>query len=464
MMYPRLFLARQLLREDGVIFVSIDDNEVYNLRLLMNEILGEENFISQIVWRKVYGGGPKVKYIVDQHEYVLCYARSKWSIEPFELPPDPQARRRYTERDERFTIRGPFFTQPLATTSMDFRPNLRFPIIWQDEEIWPEKQWQWSPERVEKALANNELVFNRQDDGSWSVRYKQYLRDEDGRERPSKPYSVLVGPYTQEGTSEIKEVFGDGKVFPFPKPSSLIKHLVSYAWGHEDAIILDFFAGSSSTAQAVLAFNREQNHNQRFILVQFPEPTSEDAPARREGFETIADIGKARIRRVLAQMETERQGQLPLETRPARDDLGFKVFKLSPSTFRQWEPPEGEGGEALGEQLVLFDRGLEEGTDPTDVIYEVILKLGYSLNATIEPLDLDSNRVYRVTDEEEPLPSEESVPSESPSFHICLDDRLHADTISQLALDKETIFVCLDTAMDDSMKVNLAMQCLLKVI
>jgi adenine-specific DNA-methyltransferase len=146
-----------------------------------------------------------------------------------------------------------------------------------------------------------------------------------------------------------------------------------------------------------------------------------------------------------------------LDLRPD-EDLGFKVFKLAPSTFRQWEPPEGEGAEALEDQLALFDRGVEEGADPTDVIYEVILKLGYSLNARIELFDVESNRVYRVVDE-----VGESDHAAA-SFFVCLDDELANETIDALPLDEETTFVCLDTALDDSQKVNLAMGCLLKVI
>ncbi len=187
-------------------------------------------------------------------------------------------------------------------------------------------------------------------------------------------------------------------------------------------------------------------------MVQLPE-SSEDS-----SYSSIADIGKERIRRVIARMqEVEESGQLSLDLRHD-EDLGFKVFKLAPSTFRQWEPPEGEKDRALEEQLALFDRGVEEGSDPHDVIYEVILKLGYSLNARIEPLDVESNRVYRVTDEEGPGTSEPA------HFYICLDDELRGETIDALRLDKETTFVCPDTALDDSQKVNLAMGCLLKVI
>jgi adenine-specific DNA-methyltransferase len=185
-------------------------------------------------------------------------------------------------------------------------------------------------------------------------------------------------------------------------------------------------------------------------MVQFAEPL----PEPELNLNTIADIGKERIRRVIAQMQAEREGQLPLDTRDSPEDLGFRVFKLAPSTFRQWELPDDAG--ALAQQLTFFDRGLEEGADPRDVLYEVILKEGYPLTSHIETLPLDTNRIYRVTDtrqEEDP-----------PSFYLCLDAEVRAGTLDALPLDKETILICLDSALDDSQKVNLAKQCLLKVL
>src|SRR5271157_128580 len=208
MMLPRLYIGRNLLREDGLVLVSCDDNEVHDLRLLMTEVFGEENFVVQNVWKKGYGGGSKVRHVVTLHEYVLCYARNKDALGELELPPDPRVRKYYRFTDGKVEVRGPYRLQPLATTSMDERENLRYPILHQGEEIWPEKQWQWSPERAEAALANDELVIARTDSG-WSVNYKQYLKDEDGVERGAKPFSVLDGPYTQSGTDEIKEIFGN---------------------------------------------------------------------------------------------------------------------------------------------------------------------------------------------------------------------------------------------------------------
>jgi adenine-specific DNA-methyltransferase len=247
------------------------------------------------------------------------------------------------------------------------------------------------------------------------------------------------------------------------KPPRLIQRMLQIGTDAEGGdLVVDFFSGSASTAHAVLAQNREDGGDRRFLLVQFPEALPEPEPR----LDTIADMGKVRIRRVIERMQAdEEDGQLelPLEARDTPEDLGFKVFKLAPSTFRRWKPPESEADEALGEQLSLFDRGLAPDADPRHVIYEVILKLGYSLNSRIELLDLEGNRVYQVTGTSE-VPVTSPDPREPSRFYISLDDELRDATLDALPLDKQTTFVCLDTALDDSQKVNLAMQCLLKVI
>lgn len=280
MMYPRLNLLRDFLKDDGLIFVSIDENEIANLRLLMNEVFGGGNLVSEIIWKKSYGGGSKANFVVGLHEYVLCYARRKERIGRLELPPSPDARKYYKYQDDKVDSRGPYRTQPLATTSMDDRPNLRFPIVYKGEEIWPEKQWQWSQDRVEKALERDELVITRQK-GKWSVNYKQYLYDEEGNERGAKPFSVLEGPYTQHGTQEIKAIFGDGKAFSFPKPSALVKQLLGYVWQDKDAIFLDSFAGSGTTGHAVLQLNKEDGGTRRFILTEMEPQIAESVTAER---------------------------------------------------------------------------------------------------------------------------------------------------------------------------------------
>ena len=390
MMLPRLYIARNLLREDGVIFVSCDDNEVHNLRCLMNEVFGEENFIAEHVWKKSYGGGSKVKHVVVLHEYVLCYARVKERLGAIELPPDPKVLKYYKFKDEKFEVRGPFRLQPLATASMDERENLRFPIVHEGDEIWPEKQWQWSQDRVLAAQANHELSIARAK-GSWSVNYKQYLRDEDGVERGAKPFSVLDGPYTQTGTDEIKHLFGDGKVFPFPKPKGLIRHFLTFIHDDPNALILDFFAGSCPTAHALLEWNAETASNRRLVCVQLPETTEENSEARAAGFDTIADIGRSRIRKAIEAVGIAAD----LVTGPM-SGLGFRSFVLAPSNFKQWRGDGIDTPEQLAAQMEAFTRAEKDGAEVEHMLYELLLKFGQELTTPVEVLTLAGGKVFAI--------------------------------------------------------------------
>src|SRR6266496_12611 len=294
MMYPRLQLLKELLREDGAIFVSIDDNEVHHLRMLMDEIYGEENRIESVVWKKSYGGGSKSKHFVNLHEHIVCYAKNKDRIPELELPADEALLKYYKFKDTKYESRGPYRMQPLATTSMDERPNLRFPILYKGREIWPPKQWQWSKERVELALRNDELVFTAKADGV-TISYKQYLKDEFGETRGRKPYSIIEGIYTQQGTNEISELFGDGKAFAFPKPSRLVAVLLQ-PFTVSDEFVLDSFAGSGTTGHAVLALNKEDGGNRKFILVQQPFDTKEN---EKHKYNICEKITAERVRRVV---------------------------------------------------------------------------------------------------------------------------------------------------------------------
>ncbi|MBU1626814.1 site-specific DNA-methyltransferase, partial [bacterium] len=386
MMYPRLKLARNLLRDDGVIFISIDDNEQSNLKKICDEIFGEDNCLSQLSWKTVYGGGAKAKHVVQQHETIIIYAREKMAIDKIELPPDPEARKRYTAKDDKFELRGPYYTQPLATNSMDNRPNLRFPIFWKGKEIWPEKQWQWSKERVEEALENDDLVLKQNEDGRWSVRYKQYLRDNEGKERGAKLFSILNGPWSQEGTSEIRKLFGNGKVFPFPKPSNLIKHLLSTFWEDKEAIILDFFAGSCSTTQAMFSLSREHSGNRKFIMVQLPEPCDEKTEAFKAGYKTIADIGKERIRRAGEKIIEENLEKEGIENL----DIGFKVFKLDSSNIKPWDADFDKLEDALWDLI----ENIKKDRTQDDVLYELLLKFGLDLTMPIEERKISGKTVY----------------------------------------------------------------------
>jgi len=309
MMMPRLKLLREFLTDDGAIFVSIDDNEVHRLRCLMDDLFGEENFVALFVWKKSYGGGAKSNYVVSTHEYVLLYARQFESLSHFKLPPSKDVLKYYKFKDAHFKKRGPYRLQPLATTSMDERPNLRYPIPYQGEEIWPEKQWQWAKERTLLALANDGLVIKKVRD-KWTVDYKQYLRDEEGQERSAKPFSIIDGIYTQHGTIELRELLGADVDFTFPKPSSLLSHLLRILTEDSD-IVLDSFAGSGTTAHAALTLNQEDGGNRRFILIE-----CEDYAEK---------ITAERVRRVI-------QGVPKAKDEKLRKGLGgsFSYFELGP--------------------------------------------------------------------------------------------------------------------------------------
>lgn len=248
MIYPRLVLLRELLAEDGSIWVSIDDNEGHYLKVVMDEVFGRRNFLSTFVWKKSYGGGAKARWFVGLHEFIHCYAKNISCLPDMFLPPDPDAAEKYYRfRDNKFEDRGPYRLQPLATTSNDERPNLRYPIPHPDGgEVWPEKQWQWSRDRALQALDNDELVFTR-NGSKTSVSYKQYLKSIAGEERKRKPVTIIDGPYTQRGTSESVALFGQEAKFSFPKPEGVIQMVLEAASNPGD-LILDSFLGSGTTA------------------------------------------------------------------------------------------------------------------------------------------------------------------------------------------------------------------------
>lgn len=280
MMYPRLSLLRELLRDDGLLFVSVDDNEAFFLKLMLDNIFGPENFIQSIIWKNKYGPGAMTKGFGSVHEYLFCYSKNPLSSIDAPLSEEEQAN--YKGRDAKYDVRGGFITQPLATRSKDDRPNLVYPIEYRGEEIWPDKQWIWSKDRMMKALANDEVVI-RKSKGKWSVRFKQYLRDETGQMRMAKPISILNGPFNQDGTWELEEIFGT-KIFPNPKPVSLVKYLASMVINgkkENDGLYLDSFAGSCTTGQAILQLNKEDGGNRRCILVEMDPNICRNVTAER---------------------------------------------------------------------------------------------------------------------------------------------------------------------------------------
>jgi adenine-specific DNA-methyltransferase len=387
MIYPRLKIARNLLSEDGIILVSIDNNEVNNLRKICDEIFGEENFIEQIIWKNKYGSGAKTKGFIEVHEYILCYSKSSLQNITSELGESERAK--YVKKDEKFDIRGGYRTQPLMTKSLGDRPNLVYPVLYNGQEIWPDKQWVWSKERMEKAIEENLVEFKQKNDGTFTIESKAYLKDEEGNMRRGKPLSLFNGPFNQDGTQEIKELF-DGKTpFDFVKPTQLIKYLLSLEINEQpdkEFIVLDFFSGSSTTAQAVMELNEEDNGNRRFIMVQIPEKIDEKTQGYKLGYKKITEIGKERIRRAGKNIISKQKGNdHPL-------DIGFKVFKLDETNLKLWDE------ETLDVEQMTMDmiNPIKEGRTQEDVVYEILLKYGIDLTVPIEEKIIAGNTVYSV--------------------------------------------------------------------
>ena len=399
MIYPRLKLARDLLKSDGLIFISIDDNEVANLRLICDEVFGSENFVEEVIWKNKYGSGALTKGFANVHEYLLIY--SKNPISNIAAPLSQDQRNSYKNKDYKFSVRGGFLTQPLATTSKDDRPNLRYPIQYNGVDIWPEKQWIWTKNRFDKVRQDDGIVINEKD-GKFSVRVKQYLRDEDGVERLGKPVSILNGPFNQEGTREIQEIFGS-RAFDFPKPSALVRYLFSFTINNNlesDGIFLDFFAGSGTSMHAVLELNKIDGGNRRFIAVQIPEKCPPNSAASKEGFSTIAEVMKFRIRSVGERLLERQSEQDDRTVRPgigtddanASLDIGFRVFKLDTSNIRAWNAkPDNLEGALLSD----LDH-IEHDRSEQDILYELLLKFGIDLCVPIETRSIADKSVYSV--------------------------------------------------------------------
>lgn len=382
MMMPRLYLAKSLLREDGVIFVSIDDNEVHNLRLLMNEIFGEENFIAQLIWQKRKGGGNDSKYIAVDHEYILIYVKSIIANESWRIAYDKKYLARYEFEDEQ----GKFYYDTLS------RNGLQNPIIYDvvcpDGHVIKNGTWQVSEKTFKEGLESGEIVFIKTKKGNYSVVRK--VRMPEGK----VSRSIINHVTNKNSADEMDAIFENPKMFSNPKPSALLKLLFQLKPSStEEDIILDFFAGSGTTAHAVMQLNKEDGGNRKYICVQLPELCDEKSEAYKAGYKTISEISKERIRRAGMKIRTEveaeqakQKGRFDFEgEKPVMmPDLGFKVFKLAESNFKQWRDIKGSDKEDWKQQLIDFLDPLAKNATVGNMVYELLLKSGKDLNSCIE--------------------------------------------------------------------------------
>jgi len=470
-LYPRLFVARQLLSDEGVIFVSIDDHEVHNLRLVMNEIFGEESFAAQItVLNNPKGRGLREHFAVC-HDYVLVYTKRSQPMGIPKTEDEVEAQYRHKEGERRYRL------LELRNTHRQYnrktRRNLWYPIYvdrksdavslepeGDTEEVLPvwddglEGCWTWGKDKVAREGG---LLVGREVRGKWKVFRKAFGDDDAGNVVIRKLQTVWTGRrfHTEVGQAEFDQLI-PGRVFEAPKPVGLIKEmLLSCTDPDEDDIVVDFYAGSGTTGHALLDANAEDGGHRRFVLVQLQEPTPESSNARDAGFATIAAICKERIHRAIEKLKSEARDQKELFRRgEAPEDRGFRVFKLTESNYRQWRGVKDRDGNEYAEEMELFTDPLVPGWSAEDVVWEVALKEGYDLSSTVEEVKgVKGNCVWEVAD-----------PYTEQSFHICLDDEIRDSTVRALKLGREALFVCRDAALTDEQAANLALTCRLKTI
>lgn len=409
MMYPRLRLARNLLADDGVIFISIDDNEVGNLKKICDEVFGEANFLSQLSII-VKTEGRQYGYFAKTHEYMLVYSKLNYSVKLSEIK-IPNGEFKYKDNIGGFNTIG-LRNRAVRIFNSTNRPNLRYPFYVdaknKDEygfskvstipqngwvEVFPsvvdglESVWRWGKEKAENN--KNELVACCGNDGETRI----FKKDRDLTTLPKtvwleKNFNSIVG------TREVASVIGKG-LFDFPKPLSLILRILEISSQNDD-IVLDLFSGSATTAHAVMQLNAEDGGNRKFICVQLPEPTDKKSEAYKAGYKNICEIGKERIRRAGEKINAEiieNNKQISLDEQEKKlVDVGFKVFKLDTSNIKKWNPDFDN----LEDSFVDSINNLVDGRSELDLVYEIMLKYGLDLTYPVEELSYGDKKIYSI--------------------------------------------------------------------
>ena len=434
MMHPRLFLARNLLRQDGVIFVSIDDNEVHNLRLMMNEIFGEENFVAQIVWERAYAPVNLKHHFSESHDYIVCFARNIDLLDKLSLKRNEAADARYKNPDN--DPRGIWQSDNFSVGPAN-QKNIYEIVTPSGRKILPPsgRSWLFSQERTNELIADNRVWFG--DNGSGVPRYKRFLSEVKDGVTPMTVWKYTDVGHSQDATKEVKDLFDGVAYFDYPKPVKLIKQLASLCTNDND-IILDFFSGSGTTAHAVAELNAEDGGNRQWICVQLPEQTSEKSEAFKAGYANIADIARERIRRAGAKIRADQADKLASRSVPL--DLGFRAYRVGDSNFKQWNELASNPEEIRQQALANLDP-LEEGATDDDLLTELLLKRGISPLAKIEQYDSFCF-----------IPPEKLV--------ICLAYSMTEELFTAILATKPSSIIILDRAFGDdiNLKVNLLLQ------
>ena len=421
MMYPRLKLARNLLTDDGVIFISIDDSEQVNLKKICDEIFGEDNFIAQFT-RKGSGGRQDSKYYAIVHEYLLCYAKNSNFYKSGKIIVEDEVYPFYDEK-RKLHYKLQLLRKWGENSKRENRPNLFYPIPDPDgNDYYPmlsdseEGCWRWGKEKMFEELEKGGIEFKKKD-GKW-IAYEKVFEIVDGEK--TKLYTTILDDISNNsGAALLRQLFGD-KVFSYPKPVDYIKRILALANIKQDSIILDFFSGSATTAHAVMQLNAEDGGNRKFICVQLPEKTDEQSEAYKTGYKTICEIGKERIRRAGEKIKEENKDKEGIENL----DIGFKVFKLDSSNLVKWDNTPTTDEEEVKKRIQQSLFYLVEGREDLDLVYEIMLKYGLSLTLPVEERKFDGVCAYIIN---------------HPDYKvlICLQPNITLSAVEEM--DKETI-------------------------
>jgi adenine-specific DNA-methyltransferase len=436
MMYPRLYLARNLLREDGAIFITIDDTEVANLRTLANEVFGEENFVANIVWEKKYAKQNDATWLSTSHDHILLYAKHKavWRPNPLERTADQLKGYSNPDSDPRGPWQSVVYT---CNKSRAERPNLYYSIIHPTtgKDVLPNETrvWGYDSQKHQQHVAERRLWWGAKGELE-KPRIKVFLSEVGKGVVPDTLWLRGEVGDNQDAKRTLLELIPDSP-FDTPKPPSLVMRMLSIAtFVNTKDIVLDFFAGSGTTAQAVLEQNVADQGDRKFILVQLPEITN------RTDYPTIADITKERVRRSIKKLKGDENGTLNFDGVSA-PDRGFRVFKLAESNFTTWDAQVAHEPKALQNQLDFHVDHIREGRTADDILYELLLKSGFPLTTPVEKLTLAGKTVHSVA---------------SGALMICLERELTLELIRAIADAKPERVVCLDEgfAGNDQLKAN----------
>ncbi len=393
MMYPRLRLAANLLRDDGVIFISIDDNEVDNLKKICNEVFGEENFVAQFIWKcRQNKDNRNISGVSIDQEYIICYTK-QFGNRVFRGTDRKVEQYKNPDNDPR----GPWTSANMVgLATADARPNLHYDLINPADGInygCPPKGWRYDRNTMKRLIDEGRIIWPDSPDGR--PRKKSFL-NEISEALPG--YSSVFGDgiYTNTATKEVYSLF-QGHYFDFPKPVEIIKQLIDQATEPDD-IVFDFFSGSATTAHAVMQLNAEDGGNRRFIMVQLPEVCDETSEAYKAGYKNICEIGKERIRRAGKKLLDADSGQTSLDGDKPPLDVGFRVFKLDSSNLKTWDatPIEGEALGTLYERMNSMVHRVKQDRSDLDMVFEIMLKLGVPPTYAVTPVTINGKTAYSV--------------------------------------------------------------------